>query len=499
MQPASPAGSFAAVMNAPVAPAIIWFREDLRCSDNPALSAAVATGRPVLCVYIRDPGQKPGGASRWWLAGSLRALDRALSERGARLDILEGEPDELLPRLVERSGASHVHWNRRYDARGIATDTALKSRLRAMGVEAASCNGHLLHEPWEVRSKAGGPMRVFTPFWRAARARGEPALPLPAPARITPAEWPDAPDLARSRIDALGLEPTAPDWAVGLRESWTPGESGAAARLLEFLDTALAGYAANRNRPDMAGTSRLSPHLRFGEISVRQVWHAAQNHALIHPTGGEGKGDLDTFLAELGWREFSYHLLHTHPDLNRRNFQPRFDAFPWRDDPGGLKAWQRGQTGYPIVDAGMRQLWHTGWMHNRVRMIAASFLIKHLLIDWRLGEKWFWDTLVDADPASNAASWQWVAGSGADAAPYFRVFNPVLQGEKFDPDGAYVRQWVPELARLPGRFIHKPWLAPSPVRKAAGLAQDVYPAPIVDHDAARARALAAFDSLRLAA
>lgn len=487
-------------MTPALAPVIVWFREDLRCADNPALAAAVATGQPVLCLFIRDsrPGRALGGASRWWLAGSLRALDRSLRARGSRLDILDGAPDKLLPQLVAASGANLVCWNRRYDAAGIATDTDLKARLRETGIGVESFNGRLLHEPWEIRSKAGGSMRVFTPFWRTVRGKGEPAAPLPAPTRIAPADWPDAPELRRSTVEDLALEPTAPDWAGGLRETWQPGEAGAAERLAEFLDTALAGYAANRNRPDMDGTSRLSPHLRFGEISVRQVWHAAQSHALVHPTGGEGKGDLDTFLSELGWREFSYHLLHAKPDLDRANWQPRFDTFPWRNDPVALEAWQRGRTGYPIVDAGMRQLWQTGWMPNRVRMITASFLIKHLLIDWRLGEDWFWDTLVDADPASNAASWQWVAGSGADAAPYFRVFNPVLQGEKFDPDGAYIRRFVPELARLPARFIHKPWLAPAPVRKAAGLSQDLYPNPIVDHDAARARALAAFDSLRQA-
>jgi deoxyribodipyrimidine photo-lyase len=341
-------------------------------------------------------------------------------------------------------------------------------------------------------------MRVFTPFWRAARARGAPPPPLPAPAAITAAPWPDSAPV-RTTIPALGLLPTAPDWSAGLAEAWTPGEAGAAARLGRFLAAEWSGYAEQRNRPDLPSTSRLSPHLRFGEISARQVWHAATtaHHA---GAGGASETDLDIFLTEIGWREFSYHLLYHNPALATRNFQARFDDLPWRTSAGDLRAWQKGRTGFPIVDAGMRQLWQTGWMHNRVRMIVASVLAKHLLIDWREGEAWFWDTLVDADAANNAASWQWVAGSGADAAPYFRVFNPVLQGQKFDPEGAYVRRYVPELAGLPAKFIHAPFEAPHPVLARAGIAlgRD-YPHPIVGLSEGRDRALAAFATMNAAA
>jgi deoxyribodipyrimidine photo-lyase len=303
-----------------------------------------------------------------------------------------------------------------------------------------------------------------------------------------------APAIASDRLEDFGLEPTAPDWAGGFRETWTPGEAGAASRVADFLDHGLAGYATLRDRPDLDHVSRLSPHLRFGEITPAQIWHAAHTAAA---SGRATSLDVEKFLTEVGWREFAYNLLHHRPDLATANIQSRFDAFPWQRDDALLKAWQRGRTGYPIVDAGMRQLWHTGWMHNRVRMITASFLVKHLLQDWRAGETWFWDTLVDADPASNPASWQWVAGCGADAAPYFRIFNPVLQGEKFDPNGDYVRHWVPELAKLPNDVLHKPWTAPKGVLAMAGVTLgDSYPAPLVDHAKARARALAAFQSIK---
>jgi deoxyribodipyrimidine photo-lyase len=321
------------------------------------------------------------------------------------------------------------------------------------------------------------------------QALGDPPKPLPAPLALRP-----GPDLAGDTIESWRLEPSHPDWAVGLREAWTPGEPSGRRRLGEFLGAGAAGYAAGRDRPDRAATSGLSPHLRFGEISPRQVWHAARFAADDRPAL---VGDIDKFLSELGWREFCRHLLFDLPDLANRNLQPAFDAFPWRQDDAALLAWQRGRTGYPIVDAGMRELWRTGVMHNRVRMVVASFLVKHLLIDWREGEKWFWDTLVDADPGSNPANWQWVAGCGADAAPYFRVFNPILQGEKFDPDGAYVRRWVPELARLPAALIHQPWSAAPLELASAGVALGTtYPGPIIDHRAGRERALAAYRVLR---
>ncbi|MHB2166154.1 cryptochrome/photolyase family protein [Alsobacter sp. R-9] len=480
-------------------PVIVWFRDDLRLADNPALAGAVATGSPVLCVFIHDetsPGVRAlGGAARWWLHHSLAALAASLRLRGSDLLVLNGPAREVMASLASATSPRAVFWNRRYTAAGIAVDTQVKADLRGAGIQAESFNAALLYEPWQVKSKTGEPLKVFSPFWRAALASGDPPAPSPAPQSWTPAEHPTSLP-ARVTLDDLKLRPTGPDWAGGMREAWVPGEAGAAERLSTFIEDEFAGYAAQRDRPDRASTSQLSPFLRFGEIGARQVWHAASAAVMSGRTRASGT-DLQKFLAELGWREFSYHLLYQRPDMDRVNIQAKFDAFPWRSDEAALRAWQRGRTGYPIVDAGMRQLWQTGWMHNRVRMIAASFLIKHLLVDWRLGEDWFWDTLVDADPANNAASWQWVAGSGADAAPYFRIFNPILQGEKFDPDGSYVRQFVPELAGLPPDVIHQPWTA-SPARLAAAGVRlgETYPRPIVDHDAARQRALDALAAVK---
>ena len=349
--------------------------------------------------------------------------------------------------------------------------------------------GDLLATPSQIRNKENRGLRVFTPFWRRVQALGDPPKPLPAPKMLN-----GVPGLASDRLEDWKLEPTAPDWAGGLRDNWQPGEASAQARLEAFLDGGIAGYASDRDRPDRHGTSRLSPHLRFGEISPRQVWHAARFAAAEHP---RLSADIEKFLSELGWREFCRHLLFDVPDLATRNLQPSFDAFPWKHDAKALRAWQRGQTGYPILDAGMRELWHTGVMHNRVRMVVASFLVKHLLIDWREGEQWFWDTLVDADAGSNPANWQWVAGSGADAAPYFRVFNPILQGEKFDPDGVYVRRWVPELAPLPDKLIHQPWTATPLELASAGIELGkTYPRPIIDHKTGRERALKAYATIR---
>ena len=473
-------------------PVVVWFRDDLRLSDHPALAAACDTGAPVVCLFVLEddtPGRRnTGGAARWWLARSLRSLDSGLRSLGNRLILRAGRAADVVPAVLAETGATRLVWNRRYDAGGIAVDSAIKASLKDSGIVATSFPGNLLREPWEVKSAAGDPMRVFTPFWRAHQKLGSLRLPLRAPGGIP---TPDAP-VDSDSLDDWGLEPRKPNWAAGFADQWSPGEAGAQAALDAFVAGPLAGYSDDRNRPDLASTSRLSPHLRFGEISPLQIWHRAQMAA-----GMEGGRDVAKFLAEIGWREFSYHLLFHWPDLAERNFQSRFDAFPWHEDPAPLSAWQRGLTGYPIVDAGMRQLWRTGWMHNRVRMVVASFLVKHLRVDWRAGERWFWDTLVDADPASNPASWQWVAGSGADAAPYFRIFNPMLQGAKFDPNGAYVRRWVPELAKLPDEAIHAPWDAPRHVLERAGVRLgDTYPRPIVDHDTARAAALAALAEIR---
>jgi deoxyribodipyrimidine photo-lyase len=379
--------------------------------------------------------------------------------------------------------------NSRHDPAGAQIDAGIEARLGARGTEVKQFHANLLHDPSTVRTGAGRPFQVFTPFWRYLRSAGEPRTPLPAPSWIE-----GVPGVSGDSLASWALEPSHPDWAQDMRAAWTRGEAGAQANLANFLERGLAGYAHRRDRPDLPHTSRLSPHLRFGEISPFQVWHACRHAS---DAGRSNPGDVEKLLSELAWREFCYHLLHQHPDLATVNFNRRFDAFPWRDDPAALAAWQRGQTGYPLIDAGMRQLWKTGWMHNRVRMVTASFLIKHLLIDWRLGEQWFWDTLVDADPASNPANWQWVAGSGADAAPYFRIFNPVLQGEKFDPAGDYVRTFVPELSDLKSDAIQAPFRArPLELAEAGITLGRTYPEPIVAHADARVRALAALAKVK---
>lgn len=473
---------------------LCWLRHDLRLADNPALHEAAKAGALHL-VFIDEtnPSLRPrGAASRWWLHHSLTVLTQEIAARGGTLSLLKGDSAQLIPTLARNLGCDLITWNRRYGEAERAVDGAIKTALKTAGHRVESFNSHLLREPFEVKSQAGGPMRVFTPFWKAARALGEPAQPLPAPTRLPPAPAPIAEAVT---LDSLALLPTMPDWAGGMRKTWQPGEAGALKRLDAFINGPLDGYAANRDRPDIPSTSMLSPHIAFGELSPRQIWHQVRGR-LEAGTLLASEKDCDKFLAEVGWREFAYHLLFHYPTLPNENYQAKFNAFPWREDAAALRAWQRGRTGYPLVDAGMRELWQTGFMHNRVRMICASFLIKHLLIDWREGEKWFWDTLCDADPANNAASWQWVAGSGADAAPYFRIFNPIGQGEKFDANGDYIRHYVPELARLRSEYIHKPWDAPPAVLAAAGVKLgETYPKPIVAHDMARARALAAFQTL----
>ena len=477
-------------------PIIVWFRDDLRLSDHAALHHAAQSGKPLVCVYVWEGesaargGARPlGGASKWWLANSLRSLDASLKKLGQTLVLRGGNAATIIPQIARETNAAEVCW---IDSE--APEQAVQARhvaegLERVGVASRSFPSDLLVKPQDIRNKEGRGLRVFTPFWKRVLSMGDPAKPLPAPGRLPPPV-----NIASDNLEDWHLEPTHPDWAGGLRATWTPGEAAAQQRLHDFLEDDIKGYGTNRDRPDGDHTSRLSPHLRFGEISPRQVYHAAKFASAHKPALAR---DIDKFLSEVGWREFSRHLLFDLPKLDDQNLQPSFDAFPWKRDMKALHAWRRGLTGYPIVDAGMRELWHTGIMHNRVRMVVASFLVKHLLIDWREGEKWFWDTLVDADPGSNPASWQWVAGSGADAAPYFRVFNPILQGEKFDPDGIYVSKWVPELSKLPPDLIHQPWEATPMELAAAGITLGkTYPEPIVDHKMARERALAAYAKTR---
>jgi deoxyribodipyrimidine photo-lyase len=468
------------------APALFWFRQDLRLTDNPGLDSLA--DRPALLVHVLDDAAAGdwmlGGAQRWWLHRSLAALDAALRERGSALHLARGDAARIIPELADEIGAEEVIAGRFYEPWARRRDEAIALALGKSGRRLVLHTHSLLHEPHRIRTGTGKPFSVYTPFSRAIFALGEPPPPMPAPKRLTPVANPPKGE----SLDAQKLLPPGTDWWRGFSEFWTPGEAGAAQRIEAFGNRAIDRYEDDRNTPSVDGTSRLSPHLHFGEVSPRQAWHAAREAGLEGEAG---------FLKELLWREFSYHTLWHRPELPEQPLRAEYACFPWKASKPALRAWQRGQTGYPIVDAGMRQLWRMGWMHNRVRMVAASFLVKHLLQPWQEGEAWFWDTLVDGDLASNAANWQWVAGSGADAAPYFRIFNPTLQGQKFDADGAYVRRWVPELAKLPTKYIHKPWEAPDEILVRAGvtLGRD-YPRPIIGHAEGRARALAAHAALR---
>lgn len=461
--------------------AIVWFRLDLRLTDNPALGAAVRSGKAVVPLFVWSPeedgGWSPGGASRWWLHQSLLSLDASLRKYGSRLIIRTGNSLEVLKKIINETGAENVYWNRRYEPALIERDKEIKKALDSLKVE--TFNSALLVEPWESKNKEGLPFQVFTPFWKACTATLNPPKPLPAPEAITnPAAWPES--LA---LESLNLQPK-PDWATEIRAYWRPGEVGAEKALDDFLASKIALYKDDRDRPDYFATSSLSPYLHFGEISPRTIWHKVEEVGL--------SAGAEAFLREIGWREFAHHLLYHFPKTVNEPLRKEFLSFPWKKEPVLLKAWQRGETGYPIIDAGMRQLWSIGWMHNRVRMIAASFLVKDLLIAWQEGAAWFWDTLVDADLANNTLGWQWTAGCGADAAPYFRIFNPILQGEKFDPQGHYVRKWLPELQRLPDAYIHKPWQAPESTLLSSGVKLgSSYPFPMVDHSRARESALAA--------
>lgn len=473
---------------------ILWLRRDLRLADNPALNEAIATCDRVLPLYIQAPEEEapwaPGAASNWWLHASLAALDQALRGRGSRLILARGESLETLGRAAKAIGATRVFWNRLYDPSARERDARIKVALRERGLHCQSHKAALLFEPWEVRTGAGEPYRVFSAFWRRCAPGLRGLEPLPTPERMPP-----APEYPSDDLSALGLLPPIP-WDLGLQERWRPGEAAALAQARSFIAEGLPGYGAQRDLPAIAGTSSLSPHLHFGEIGPRQVL------ALIAEQHGDPQGPVaEPFVREILWREFAHHLLFHFPDTPDQPLDPRFARLPWREDRDGilLRAWQRGRTGVPLVDAGMRELWHTGWMHNRVRMVVASFLTKNLRLPWQEGARWFWDTLVDADLASNTLGWQWSAGCGADAAPYFRIFNPVRQGERFDPTGAYVRRWCPELAGLPATYVHRPWAAPESVIQGAGVRLGLdYPHPVVDLSQSRAEALEAFGTIKVA-
>lgn len=475
--------------------AIVWLRRDLRLDDNPALMAAIDAGYVPIPVFVHAPAEEgswaPGAASRVWLERSLRAVDAALRKRGSRLLLRRGSSLEALRQLVEETGAEAVFWNRLYEPACTARDKDIKRALRSDGLRVDSFNAALLVEPWNIATNEAQPYRVFTPFWRKTLTTLDSlSAPRAAPPRLSvPPEG-----LLSEPIESLDLGPPVhePRWDRGFWEHWEPGEAGAAELLDAFIDGAARGYTAERNFPDRIGTSRLSPHLHFGEISPRrilqrlraEVWPAAQ------------QPDIEHFISELGWREFSHHLLFHYPHTAERNLNQRFDGFPWAEpDPAKLAAWQRGRTGVPIVDAGMRELWASGWMHNRVRMIVASFLTKNLRYHWRHGADWFWDTLVDADLPNNTQGWQWSAGTGADAAPYFRIFNPVTQSAKFDAAGRYIRQWLPELAKLPDSALFAPWEHAELARR---LAPDYPHQPIVDLKATREAALSAYQQIKVA-
>jgi deoxyribodipyrimidine photo-lyase len=468
-------------MNAPV---ILWFRQDLRLRDNPALHHAIKSGTKIIPIYILDdetPSDlKMGGASRVWLHHSLSSLSTQLDKK---LHFFRGDAAELIPEIIKETGASGIYWNRCYEPWRIKRDTQIKSELQDQNIEVKTFNASLLWEPWEIETQNGTPYKVFTPFYKKGCLQAPPPpKPQSVPKNILLHTYQGT---LSCSLDDLELLPQI-NWDQGMVRHWNISENGAQNRLNQFLDEGLEGYAEKRNLPIAPNVSRLSPYLHFGEISPHDIWYTAQEYAHAHAVPEK---DIDTLCSELGWREFSYHLLYHFPDLHRKNLQEKFNHFPWSEpDKDQLSRWQKGQTGYPIIDAAMRELWQTGYMHNRCRMIVASFLVKNMLVHWHYGEDWFWDCLFDADLASNSASWQWVAGCGADAAPYFRIFNPILQGEKFDPDGQYIKKYVPELQYLPTKYIHTPWEAPKKPKD--------YPAPMLDIKATRQRALDAYEHMK---
>lgn len=474
---------------------IVWFRQDLRIHDNPALEYAAARGA-IIPIYILDdmtPGQsKMGGASKWWLHYSLQSLSSSLESKGQRLHIFSGDPQRILADVQKQTHADTIVWNRCYDPYSIKRDSTIKQYFQDEGINVESFNASLLFEPWTILNKQQTFFKVFTPFWKHCLTQ-DPGRLIDSESVLKSAKRVSA-SVKSLEIEKLNLLPKKPDWSGGLRETWAPGETEAINTFKRFLQEGISTYKHSRDFMDQEGTSRLSPHLHFGEISPRYIWHACKELLAIEPELGE---NVYSFLSELGWREFSYYLLYHVPTLTHEPIQPKFKFFPWKSDETVLKKWQKGKTGIPIIDAAMRELWHTGYMHNRARMIVASFLTKNLLIPWQEGAKWFWDTLVDADVANNSASWQWVAGCGADAAPYFRIFNPVSQGEKFDPKGDYVKKWVPELRALEIPYIYQPWTVPPELLQRKGIVLgETYPEPIVDLKESRNEALLAYEHIK---
>lgn len=471
---------------------IYWFRQDLRLQDNHALSAALKRKQPIILLYILDdetfsPWQM-GSASRWWLHHSLKSLAESIQAKGGQLIFRKGKTLEVLEDIIKAESADALYFQRQYEPQASKLEEQVHAQF-ADQINIKRYGGYLLFEPEQLRTGKGEPYKVFTPFWKSCLRDMQPPSVINAPRTLE-----NCISLKSDKLSDWKLLPTKPNWATGFDENWQPGETGAKANLKHFLQDVSVEYDESRNRPDKTGTSRLSPHLHFGEISPAQIWQTTKTYIEKHPH--TEKGGM-SFLRELGWRDFSYHLLFHWPTFPENSFRSEFDDYPWQGKQKQLKAWQQGLTGYPIVDAGMRELWHTGWMHNRVRMVVASFLIKDLLIDWRQGEDWFWDTLVDADLASNSASWQWVAGCGADAAPYYRIFNPTLQGKKFDPNGEYVRKWIPEISGLSNKTIHEPWNAsPLDLAEAEITLGKTYPLPIVDHAEARDKALELYKSIK---